>query len=90
MSCTIEYFSDCKDALDRGAKCSGIYAIKPDNLPPFDVSRVICNLAQQNLLLLYTAPFRSIVTWRVMVEGGQCSRGEWMELRTSIVNGMTM
>ena len=25
-----------------------------------------------------------------MVEGGQCFRGEWMELRTSIVVGLTM
>jgi len=34
---TLKYYSDCKEALDLGETCSGVYTIKPDGLPPFSV-----------------------------------------------------
>ena len=33
-----EYYSSCKEALDLGESCSGMYKVKPDNLPLFEVS----------------------------------------------------
>ena len=35
-----EYYSSCEDAYDMGETRSGVYNIKPDHLPPFDVSTV--------------------------------------------------
>ena len=34
----VKYFRDCQEALDKGVKCSGVYTIKPDHLPPFEAS----------------------------------------------------
>ena len=34
----VEYHRDCKEAFDSGETYSGVYTIKPDNLPPFQVS----------------------------------------------------
>ena len=36
----VKYFRDCKEVLDKGLVCSGVYTIKPDDLPPFEVSSV--------------------------------------------------
>ena len=30
------YYRDCKEAYDLGQTCSGVYTLKPDNLPPFE------------------------------------------------------
>ena len=35
-----EYYRDCKEALTVGEKLSGVYTIKPDRLPPFQVSSI--------------------------------------------------
>ena len=32
------YYDDCAEAFEKGEQCSGVYTIKPDNLPPFEVS----------------------------------------------------
>ena len=32
-----EYHTDCNEAYIQGETCSGVYTIKPDNYPPFDV-----------------------------------------------------
>ena len=32
------YYHDCMEALEKGNECSGVYNIKPDKLPPFQVS----------------------------------------------------
>ena len=40
----VEYFRDCQDALDKGVKCSGVYTIKPDHLPPFEASSNIIHV----------------------------------------------
>ena len=32
----VAFYKDCKDALELGQMCSGVYTIKPDNLHPFD------------------------------------------------------
>ena len=34
--CLLGYYRDCKEAHDRELTCSGVYTIKPDNLPPFE------------------------------------------------------
>ena len=34
----VYYYDDCAEAFEKGEKCSGVYTIKPDNLPPFEVS----------------------------------------------------
>ena len=31
------YYRDCREALELGQTCSGVYSVKPDGLPPFDV-----------------------------------------------------
>ena len=31
------YYRDCREALELGQICSGVYSVKPDDLPPFDV-----------------------------------------------------
>ena len=88
-----EYFTDCVEALTHGETCSGIYTIKPDDLPSFDVSACIKNNGLYDVYSHSTVTCmhdRSIVTWTRMVVGGSSSRGEWMALRTSIVGGMTM
>ena len=36
----VKYFHDCKEVLDKGILCSGVYTVKPDDLPPFKVSSV--------------------------------------------------
>ena len=33
-----EIYYDCEEALNLRETCSGVYTIKPDKLPPFDVS----------------------------------------------------
>ena len=38
-----EYYTDCNEAYIQGEICSGVYTIKPDNYPPFDV-RQSCTL----------------------------------------------
>ena len=35
------YYLDCRDAFEQGQSCSGVYTIKPDDLPPF---RVYCDM----------------------------------------------
>ena len=37
----LEFYRDCKEVYDLGETCSGVYTIKPDNLPSFDVSTII-------------------------------------------------
>ena len=53
----IIYYSSCKEAFDDGQVCSGVYNIKPDNLPSFEVS----NINQQELALWSTYPVRFAV-----------------------------
>ena len=84
----VYYYDNCAEAFEKGEQCSGVYTVKPDNLPPFEVSnkeyRRLCDYNRSILYCRYT------VTWRLMVEDGWCSNEEWMELRTFIVNGLTM
>jgi hypothetical protein len=42
----VKYFRDCQEALDKGVVCSGVYTIKPDHLPPFEVSEIHNKIVQ--------------------------------------------
>jgi hypothetical protein len=48
-----EYYTDCNEAYMQGETCSGVYTIKPDNYPPFDV-RQFCTL-ELELAIVITA-----------------------------------
>ena len=37
----MKYYRDCREVLEKGVACSGVYTIKPDHLPPFEVSELI-------------------------------------------------
>ena len=32
---------DCKELYEQGERCSGVYAIKPDDLPAFKVNTIL-------------------------------------------------
>ena len=40
------------EAFEKGAVCSGVYTIKPDKLPPFDVSNE-ASIHLLTILILY-------------------------------------
>ena len=50
------YYDDCAEAFEKGEQCSGVYTIKPDNLPPFEVSDElrVCFIYACDSLDLYT------------------------------------
>ena len=57
----VKYFRDCQEALDKGVVCSGVYTIKPDHLPPFEVSEIYFVTNQHSITTLvhvvYCNPF---------------------------------
>ena len=43
---TLYYYGNCEEAFEKGESCSGVYLIKPDNLPSFEVSVLVQALIQ--------------------------------------------
>ena len=51
----MKYFRDCQEALKKGVACSGVYTIKPDHLPPFEVNAFLDTSVQYPHMLHETS-----------------------------------
>ena len=74
--------TDCKAWQTLGIKQSGVYPIKPDNGPAFQV--------MNNCTIIRHYTDRFTVIWRLMVVDGLYFRGDKMALLISTSTGQTM
>ena len=45
---------DCKELYEQGHTCSGVYTIKPDELPAFEVKKLTTVYSSLDLTLVHT------------------------------------
>ena len=66
----VKYYRDCREVLEKGVACSGVYTIKPDHLPPFEVSELIGTHVQSYMYTVaiagkFTGWFDSLYTFMI-------------------------